>query len=300
MELTDKQIRKVLVLWRNKKPRDFQYWMNTYLPDFNGDSRLALNSYINSGNYIRISEYTPKTKDKHIGLELECFTDYNYESIFKLLVRNDLHVQTTVGYDGSIEKDKIHQTAYEFKFLFKEKELVKFIKKLDKFIKQADLRVNDTCGLHVHLDMRNRNFKNSYKKLVKFQNQLYMLGNEDRINNEYCRPVHSDNSHDKYTAINKEVYDDLSTLEVRLHHGTTDTNKIQNWIRLLTRIVNSANPRSEKVFTSKSGLMKWAKLKSLQDYVKKTYSGTKPYNTHVLTDQELNDCFNNERYNDDW
>ena len=137
-------------------------------------------------------------------------------------------------------------------------------------------RVNSSCGLHVHLDMRQRRPTKCYKNLIRTQDILMQLVDSTRRNNvEYCEKVNvdpallkklyfsdtgkpdyngmyigrgnqsSNPTYDRYTAINAQAYYKFRTIEVRLHHGSIDMTEIYNWCLLLTTIVDArtiANP----------------------------------------------------------
>lgn len=296
MNLRSKDIKNVLTLWKQKNKSTYNYFQQEYVQKYKSRV-IALEDYILYNSFPPVADYAPKTKDNYIGLELECFTELDKVELFEAIIQLDLYKETTIGWDGSISIDNSNQTGYEFKFLFKEKDLPSFMKKLGKFIRQTGIEVNHSCGLHVHLDMRNRDYKKCYAKLLKFQNHLFNLGNEDRLENEYCEVVTSSNSHDKYTAINKLPIEEINTLEVRLHEGTTDIFRIENYVRLLTRIVKQADPKKQSVLQNKQQLMSWVKTKSLKNYINKYHGGKNLLN--LYDKQEIEDCLNNEHYDEE-
>ena len=56
---------------------------------------------------------------------------------------------------------------------------------------------------------------------------------------------------DRYYMINGTALKKYKTIEVRLHSGTTNFNKIKNWVELLKGIVKSEAP----IFTSLDSML---------------------------------------------
>lgn len=209
----------------------------------------------------------PKAKKNHIGIEIECFSDKtNFDCMF-LLAKHKLQKYVQIGKDGSIDT---YLNEYEFRVLIPENELKLVFKRLGKFLKEGKFKVNDSCGLHVHLDMRNRDVEACYKKLVKFQNIMFGLVDKDRWENDYCKwtPSHY-NPTDRFYAVNRQAYASHQTIEIRLHHGTVDIKKIENWVNLLIKALNDKKPAEVK---SKEDVLKWAgKSKKLKQYIQKEF-----------------------------
>jgi len=57
--------------------------------------------------------------------------------------------------------------------------------------KKSDAKVNDTCGIHVHVDARDLKWDDMYRLLkvyAKVEPLLYLIAGQQRINNTYCLP----------------------------------------------------------------------------------------------------------------
>lgn len=225
----------------------------------------------------------PKDFDNHIGLEVEFLSPYTRNRAAAVLNKSSLAESYHLHSDSSISeicdkkdlkcKNCKHQDymwndgwcidcgdvmtvpkeikgllGHELNVIFKEKDLLKVMKVLNSDLKKIKAEANTTCGLHVHLDMRNRNAEYCYAKLVKNQTLLFTLVNKARKKSEFCK--RSDkyyNLSGHYNAINgSAAYREHKTIEVRLHHGTVDIKEIYNWIGLLTSIVNE-KPMSTKL-----------------------------------------------------
>lgn len=124
----------------------------------------------------------------------------------------------------------------------------------------CDARINDSCGLHVHLDAEGFNM-NTWKNLALTYKHLeslidaFMPG--ARRNNSYCKSLNhvSDEriksagtidalrdvfSRDRYHKVNFEAYSRHKTVEFRQHSGTTNFTKIENWVRFLNGLITFA------------------------------------------------------------
>lgn len=112
-----------------------------------------------------------------------------------------------------------------------------------RVLKQHRARVNDSCGLHVHLDMRSSNAKRAFHNLVNSQRLLYSMVPSSRYENQYCRPNQVGKAmrtyQGRYWGINPSSYKKHKTIEIRLHSGTVQAEKILHWVALLRLIAYS-------------------------------------------------------------
>ena len=129
-------------------------------------------------------------------------------------------------------------------------------------------RVNHTCGLHVHHDikelkrkqiLRIYNFYNKYNNIIK-----HFLKNS-RIENRYCKDIsriiervnsceskedllskiagkgmRSYYNHCRYYCLNLRSYLFYGTIEFRQHHGSIDFDEISSWILFTHKIIERA------------------------------------------------------------
>lgn len=210
----------------------------------------------------------PKEKINHVGIEIECYSYLERDETYALMLKHDLEEYLNIYDDGTIEAPG-YQDSYEFRVLSTEKELPQVLEKLGKFFKEGKFKVNSSCGLHVHLDMRYRDVRKCYQKLVDFQDILFGLVSPRRWTNEFCEwsdPTR--NQWDRFCAINYTAFAVHKTLEVRLHHGSVDTVKIGAWIQLLLRAIK--DKKAPKI-TSKAAAVKWAKGKEQKEYIKEHF-----------------------------
>ncbi len=217
----------------------------------------------------------PKTKavSNYVGIEFECFTNLEHDEVFAKLLENDLENNVHIGDDGSVHPN--FGQSMEMRVLFKEKTLKENLQQLSNVFKNKKFGVNNSCGLHIHLDMRNRDVHACYEKLIKFQNVLFGMVKANRWNNDYCSYNHHGVSvhrmgDSRFMAINKLAYHRHKTIEIRLHHATLDMKIVQNWITLLLKIINS---KGSKPIETKNDVLTWAKKnKDISRYVAKNFN----------------------------
>jgi hypothetical protein len=130
-------------------------------------------------------------------------------------------------------------------------------------------RVNLSCGLHVHVSLaevveRPLIARNLQHLWWRFHPVLYGLVAPSRKSNSYCVPPRSEDARlyddcDSYPRLCQKLrqvsrYNGLNltnladrnrlTVEWRLHHGSTDWQKIRCWTLLVLRLVEHAAARS--------------------------------------------------------
>lgn len=217
---------------------------------------------------------SPTTKARYVGIEIEFFSPIDRDVVLEKFFESPVasHVQLTsdgsldwdVGEDDSVcsachnsmwDSCQCDMEPYELKVLCKQSELVEVMKGVCAVLKNIKAQVNETCGLHVHLDMRHRNARKCYQNLAAVQSVLYKMCTADRLLGEYCMPVASldlekqqlRGSRERYFGINTQALLKYSTLEVRIHHGTIEEQNIVNWVSLLLRVINTRKTLKEPV-----------------------------------------------------
>lgn len=133
--------------------------------------------------------------------------------------------------------------------------------------KLVGARVDTTCGLHVHIDVRHLPESNdgmdgrplgaaqTYDRLCRMYPVLKKLVPRSRWNNRYCafnnnRPDSEDyrrpRNGDRYAAINWCSYSEHKTIEFRLAPGSTNLVKIESWALLCRYLVTwCSNPHNQ-------------------------------------------------------
>lgn len=179
--------------------------------------------------------------DKALGIEIETLCPVNRE---KAQLSLPSYVRTTD--DGSI-KDKDGnppngktQFGVEFRILIKRSEMETRVLRVCDALRGIGCKVNKTCGLHVHIDMRGRPESEVVKlhdKLNKWLGSLRELIPTSRRNNKYCNFDNPEKAH--WAAVSIDAYKRHKTLEVRVHSSTLNHIKIIQWIRLIETAIQS-------------------------------------------------------------
>ena len=137
------------------------------------------------------------------------------------------------------------------------------LKELEKVcwvLEYCDVKVNDSCGLHIHMDAADfdlqtwKNLALSYKHLERVIDSFMP---QSRRQNYYCKGLSSisvadiqaaQNINDlraafgnnRYRKVNLEAYARHRTVEFRQHSGTTNFTKMENWVRFLNGLITFA------------------------------------------------------------
>jgi hypothetical protein len=141
------------------------------------------------------------------------------------------------------------------------------IRKVSAVLVAAGCRVNQSCGLHVHVDATNRQlpwFKNLFRLYAQFEPVIDTVLAPSRrgSSNQWCRPVRyapamdqATNLHQlraayaqdvgnlraRYKKLNLESFFRHSTVEFRAHQGTVEARKIINWITFCLKLALAAD-----------------------------------------------------------
>ena len=116
-------------------------------------------------------------------------------------------------------------------------------------------KVNKSTGLHVHFDaskISDAHFVQIFKNYQKLESVIdsCMPASRRAQNNGYCRSIQGLNydacttksdiiriNGTRYRKVNAESYISHNTIEFRQHSGTTDYDKITNWINFLRKLI---------------------------------------------------------------
>lgn len=207
----------------------------------------------------------PTSKRRYVGIEIEFLIPRGdaYTKLEKLLYKNELQWNVNLGDDGSVEDtDFVPQyitegngwnperrvinymdkkQGHEIRILAEEDDAPAIVRKTCEIIAKCGGMVNKTCGLHVHVDMRSRDYKKVYSNLFFVQNLMFSMQPSERKSSKYCKklphPIKGP-SGSRYWSINKRAYDEHRTLEIRLHEGCIDANDILAWTGFLIAMAN--------------------------------------------------------------
>ena len=184
---------------------------------------------------------SPKTRTKHIGVELEFISPEGQTFIAGHLLMAGIDEGVIVKLDGSINAGGKY--GIEVCIIATQKKIAAKIITVCTKLKELGCTVNDSCGLHVHLDMRSRTPSTAYRNLVAELPELTKMVEPSRLRNTYCKlnedkELNNRYHSDRYYAINPCSLEEHDTLEVRLHEGSLDEMKINNWITTLVKVAD--------------------------------------------------------------
>ena len=141
------------------------------------------------------------------------------------------------AYDTSINvsEDYHYESGQETKLLLRYGKWNRLYK-ICKHIREQGGEVNRSCGLHVHLDVRDLNKASTITRCRRLESALpwllKIIPPTRAAGNTYCAPSFSQN--DKYHAITMHSFRrQRESIEVRCHSATLNPKKIIQWVELL-------------------------------------------------------------------
>ncbi len=129
-----------------------------------------------------------------------------------------------------------------------------------RLAKKYNFSVDEQCGFHLHIDMRDMNVVQRKHIAYAYRTTLELwqhLVNEDRWDNTYCEgpdyaPQEIIDTHDfsnferrqcRYHFVNIQAYPIHKTYELRGYQGTLDATEICSWIKAHIRFVEYVKDR---------------------------------------------------------
>ncbi len=137
------------------------------------------------------------------------------------------------------------------------------IEELEKVCWVLDLcnaKVNDSCGLHVHMDAAEFDLSTWKNLILTYKRLEGVIDNfmpHSRRNNRYCKGLSAITEtsiknarsisdlrtaflHNRYHKVNLEAYARHRTVEFRQHGGSTNFTKMSAWIHFLAKMITFA------------------------------------------------------------
>lgn len=234
-------------------------------------------------------EKKPKTKENHVGVEIEFLSKLKNKELGLKLMMEGMGDYVTVKSDGSLRNEE--PTQYhpcEVTICVPESKAEKVLEVVCEILNKNGCVVNKTCGLHVHLDMRNRDRNTSFSNLVASNAIMYAMQPKKRRENEYCISNNSrdmeatlsgrdpDTRRSRYLGVNPLAFERHQTIEVRIHTGTTNATKIKNWVAMLILIADRKVAVRSNITTVEELKSKFELNDTLAAYVQKRIDKFKP------------------------
>lgn len=137
------------------------------------------------------------------------------------------------------------------------------VARVARTVEAAGATANKTCGMHVHVDVRDLSvdqIKNVLRAYGHFQEQINQVLPPSRRQSRWAAPVWNNYNREtmlrrieaantvmelayaigtRYTVCNLQKYTRTGTLEFRQHSGTADAQKAENWARWCVAFVEA-------------------------------------------------------------
>lgn len=134
------------------------------------------------------------------------------------------------------------------------------LRKVSRVLISCRVKINKSCGLHVHFDARNMGlevWKRLYKNYIKLEQVIDSMMPLSRRadSNHYCQSLKKNANIEtvidgcrtvsdiaqlydsRYYKVNANSFSVHNTVEFRQHSGTIEIEKMENWIRFLDALV---------------------------------------------------------------
>lgn len=147
----------------------------------------------------------------------------------------------------------------------KGRKFIKQIREICKVLKAGKAVVNNSCGLHVHVDARDLEAGDLQKVSLAWEaveGQMFRRVAKNRATNSFCKKWNKkftkiyktkgsiqsflalaseiNDYGDRYRSLNYQALEDHGTLENRIHHGTIDAKKIIDWAMINVKLIDFA------------------------------------------------------------
>jgi len=196
---------------------------------------------------MKENNFSKVGSERRYGLELESKACDNYMQ----LNRTGWGAKP----DGSVAAKEF------FSAIFRGNRGLRSIRRLCEYANENNWVACHKCGFHVHFNMRHESV-DSMKAIAYayYATRMFWRGRarEDRVGCDYCRAMVSENGNldrienqddwDEFCShrcrdiwANWQAYRWHKSLEIRLHEGTFDADKIVNWIRAHINFIDWAS-----------------------------------------------------------
>lgn len=182
--------------------------------------------------------------DKGLGIEIETVCNIGIEKASELVpsfVRCATDGSIRADPDKDLKPDNVKTFGVEFRILIKRSDMEsRVVRALEAISSKCGAKVNRSCGLHVHFDMRDKNpdqFTRIHKHVKTWLSFLKEIVPASRRENKYCNFSENGGGNPHWEAVSSQSYRNHRTLEIRLHSSTLNPIKVIRWIHLIETIM---------------------------------------------------------------
>ena len=219
--------------------------------------------------------------ERTFGVEIE-FTSTPRERVARLMQEKGLKAEVE-GYNHFTKAHWkiITDSSCGFELVspvLKGKEGLNQLRLACEALNEAGAKVDKNCGLHVHHDINDLDVKqiaNIYALYIKLEGTMDSLVPQSRRgnNNQYCESLYKHSNPEyvlnrlkkietiqdiysiypsRYVKLNIRSYVKYGTIEFRQHSGTTEFQKIYNWILLTQQMVEAGKTPVQKTYKAEN------------------------------------------------
>lgn len=188
------------------------------------------------------SRFIERARDNRMQYEYQGYNHTDNRTFYKLVSDSSIHGDNPIECVSPILEG--NDNGFES------------LKNCCKTLNEADAKVNRSTGLHVHIGasgMTDKWFLNIFKNYQKLESIIdtFMAPSRRRDKNTFCKSLQGYNFDyacntiadlqrklsSRYYKVNPMSINRHGTIEFRQHQGTTDYEKISNWVRFCAKLV---------------------------------------------------------------
>jgi len=188
------------------------------------------------------SRFIERARDNRMQYEYQGYNHTDNRSYYKFVTDSSIHGDNPIECVSPILEG--NDNGFES------------LKNCCKTLNEADAKVNRSTGLHVHIGasgMTDKWFLNIFRNYQKLESIIdtFMAPSRRRDNNTFCKSLQGYNFDyacntiadlqrklsSRYYKVNPMSINRHGTIEFRQHQGTTDFEKISNWVRFCAKLV---------------------------------------------------------------
>lgn len=193
------------------------------------------------------TEKRPRVPAEHVGIEIECLSKLPSNKLGDALRDAGLARFIHLKDDGSLRTQGEYGFTHELALCVPVVKVAEVVRETCKVLRQS-CAINQSCGLHVHLDMReyqsryDAGFNRVFANLVSCNGVFQRMLPASRRSNVFCarnrdkKFSNAVRTTTRYWMVNPHAYEAHKTLEVRCHSGTINPDKIIHWVNFLLAI----------------------------------------------------------------
>lgn len=218
--------------------------------------------------------------NRRFGVEIECTHNelYGFQEVADFIdktgidcIYSETGATWRVKEDGSVCTDEgSYEGGYEIVSPpLSGPEGVEQVHKVLRVLREKGFAVNNTCGLHIHLEARDLSVKQiaafvrAWHDNQELINWFVLDGRRNDRETEYCSPISKYlleqiesastkrtlawTCEERYYSVNLSPLTSFGTIEIRQHHGTLSSTEFESWLRFSIGIIDTICSKGESL-----------------------------------------------------